>query len=89
MYYVYVIKSDKNNIYIGYATDVNKRLDQHNNEINKSSTLNQRWDLVYYEAYLDKEDALRRERQLKSHGNSKRFLYQRIERSLEKYSEFN
>ena len=83
MYYVYVIQSldeDKKR-YIGYSSDLRKRIDQHNCGMN-TSTAHRQWRLVYYEAYLNEEDAKVRERRLKHDGRARRQLYARIERSL-------
>jgi len=36
------------------------------------------WELIYYEAYKDKEKAIKRERQLKQYGGSWRYLKKRL-----------
>ena len=45
-------------------------------------TKGRKWKLVYYEAYLNKEDAIDRERKLKQRGRGKQILYERISRSI-------
>lgn len=68
MFYVYVLKSEKNdNLYIGYTADLKKRLEAHNQGGVKSTKGLRNWVLVYYEGYRDKMDATRREKQLKQH----------------------
>ena len=81
MYYVYLIQNENGEIYIGFTEDLKQRLSQHNNSDNYS-TRGRNWELAYYEAYCSKEDALERERKLKHHGQSKRWLKKRIQRSL-------
>lgn len=68
MYYVYILVSQKNrDIYIGYSTDLRKRLRDHNSGFVDATKVNRPWDLIYYEAYQAKLDATKRERQLKNH----------------------
>jgi putative endonuclease len=82
VYYVYVLKSGAGEIYYGYTSDLKKRLAQHKRGEN-ISTKGREWTLVYYEAFRSEEDARGRERKLKLHGQAKRWLRERIERSLE------
>ncbi len=82
MYYVYVIRNEENKRYIGYTTNLKERLEAHNKGINRS-TKDRKWELVYYEAYKSKSDAMRRERSLKNSGQGRRFLWERIKESLE------
>ncbi len=68
MYYIYVLKSEKNNdMYIGYSDDVKKRFMAHNDGKVKSTKGYRPWKLVYCEAYYGKKDATKREYQLKKH----------------------
>ena len=82
MYYVYVIKNEENEIYVGRTNDLRARFKAHN-EGRNTSTKGHRWELVYYEAYKAEEDARERETQLKTHGQAKRWLKERIKRSLQ------
>ena len=82
MFYIYVIQSQKNNKwYTGTTNDLRKRLKQHND--GKSTWTKGRgpWDLIYYEACLNKEDAGAREKFLKT-GMGKRYLKNRLKRFL-------
>ena len=81
MYYVYVIKNETGEIYVGYSQDVYARLESHNRGENKS-TRNHKWALAYFEAYRSEADARERERKLKQRGQAKRHLLTRIKRSL-------
>lgn len=85
MYYVYVLKSQKwSKLYIGRTSDLKLRIKQHNSENTKSTRYGMPWKLVYYEAYLDKKDAIERESQLKKYGSAFGFLKRRIKDSLNK-----
>jgi len=68
MYYVYFLKSLKNNkIYVGYTCqDVFKRLKQHDDGTSTWTKQNDPFELIYYEKLFCKEDALIREKFYKS-----------------------
>lgn len=82
MFYVYVLKSIKNgDIYIGYSEDLRERYKNHNQGNVKATKFNCPWKLVFYEAYKDKRDVAKRERQLKGH-KSKIDLKKQLKYSL-------
>jgi putative endonuclease len=68
MYYVYILQSQKklNWLYKGSTSDVKRRLQEHNSGKNFSSAPYAPFRLIYYEAYVLKEDAEARERYLKT-----------------------
>ena len=67
MYYVYVLLSSQDKkFYIGFSEDVKKRLADHNAGRNTSTKPRRPFELIYYEAHLSKEDALRREAYFKT-----------------------
>ena len=68
MFNVYVLYSGKyDRIYIGYTSDLEKRLESHNVRATKGYTIRYRpWKLVYTEEFLTKPEAIKRERELKS-----------------------
>ena len=67
MFYVYVLESLKNkNLYFGYTEDLKKRLKEHNSGRNFSTRPHIPWSIIYYEACLEKDDATRREKYLKT-----------------------
>ena len=68
---------------MGVTSDLIKRLKQHNNQNTKSTRYGIPWKLVYYEAYLVKTDATKREAQLKKYGSAFGFLKKRIKQSLD------
>lgn len=55
-----------NELYTGFTSDLKKRLQEHNQGLNFSTKRYMPWKVVYYEACLDKDDAVRRERYLKT-----------------------
>lgn len=82
MYYTYVLKSVKSGrFYTGATNDLRKRLTLHNDGKSVFTKKDKPYDLVYYEACLNKEDAFAREVYLKS-GNGKRFIRNRLKRFL-------
>lgn len=58
MHHVYILESiDTGKRYIGYTTDVYRRLAEHNAHKNVSTSREREWRLIYYESYLQKLDA--------------------------------
>jgi putative endonuclease len=71
---VYVLQSESDaGFYIGFSTNLRARLRQHQKGESFATARRGPWKLIYYEAYLNREDALGRERYLKS-GSGRRFL---------------
>lgn len=67
MYFVYVLLSKNDNqFYVGFSANVEKRLSEHNAGENQSTVSRRPLILLYYEAHLSKEDALRRENYFKT-----------------------
>lgn len=82
MYYVYVLRSKKNGKwYTGFTADLRKRFIQHNNNESTYTRGRGPFELIYYEAYKNKDDARSRELHLKS-GPGRRYLKERIKRFL-------
>jgi putative endonuclease len=74
MYYVYVMQSKKDKqLYTGFTRDLQNRLQEHNEGRVSSTKERVPFELIYYEAFLDEQDALAREKYLKS-GMGRRFL---------------
>ena len=69
MYTVYVLHSaTSDKIYIGYTTDIENRLLSHNKLATKGWTIKFRpWKLIYSEEFTSKSEAMKREKELKSH----------------------
>lgn len=82
MFVVYILKSKKDNgWYIGYSADLPQRISQHNNGECKSTRARRPLQVIYVEGYLDKRDALGREKFLKS-GAGRRFLLKQMKHYL-------
>ncbi len=67
MYYVYTLKSKKDNkFYIGTSSNLKIRINQHNSGKVESTRYRQPLKLIYYECYLNKKDAGRNEKYYKT-----------------------
>ena len=82
MFYTYLLKSKiDGHWYTGYTSDLRKRLREHNEGKNTSTKYRGPFELLYYEACINEEDAKAREKSLKS-GMGKRYLKNRLKRFL-------
>ena len=82
MFYIYVLLSEKDNrFYTGFTNDLKRRIAEHNTGKVQSTAYRHPLKLVYYESCLNREDALHREKYLKS-TYGKRFLKNRLKRFL-------
>ncbi|HKZ35642.1 MAG TPA: GIY-YIG nuclease family protein, partial [Patescibacteria group bacterium] len=78
MFYTYVLKSLKDGkLYTGYCFDLKKRLAEHNGGKVPATKSRLPLTLVYYEACLNKEKAIKREKYFKT-GFGRGFLKKRI-----------
>jgi putative endonuclease len=79
MFYVYVLHSKRDfGLYIGYSTDLRRRLAEHKDGASQATSYRGPWSLIYYEAYVEEVDAIGRERYLKSGGGRKLLRSRRI-----------
>ena len=84
MYYVYLLESIKyKSWYIGYSTDLRKRFESHNTGRSKATKTKRPWKLIYYEAYIERLDAKKRELYLKS-GAGRIFLKKQLSKYFSK-----
>ena len=83
MHYVYFLRLFNGDIYTGSAEDLKRRVIEHKNGRVKSTKKHLPCVLIGYEAYLDKKDALRRERYLKT-TEGKRFFNQQFKEILKR-----
>ena len=66
MNYTYILRCSDGSLYTGWTTDLNKRLEAHNSGNGAKYTKVRRpVELVYYEEYEDKKDAMKREYAIK------------------------
>ncbi len=84
MFFVYILKSRKDkNLYTGYTPNLRERLKKHNLGLVESTKSRRPWYLVYYEAYASKQNAVKREHNLKLRAKALRQLRMKVQRSLE------
>lgn len=84
MFYVYILQSEKDkSLYIGYSSDLRKRLVAHNKNQVISTKDKTPFKFIYYEAYLERKDATGREKFLKS-GAGWRFIKKQLRHYFEK-----
>jgi len=85
VFYVYVLQSESDEgFYIGFSTDLRRRLKEHQAGKSFATSYRGPWRLIYYEAYLEEADALGREEFLKS-GGGRRFLKSQLKHHLLKH----
>jgi len=84
MYYVYVLKSEKDgNLYIGSTNNLERRIHEHNSGWIRSTKSRVPFKLVYFEAYTAEQDARLRESRLKLRSRAFAQLKRRIKKCLE------
>jgi len=82
MYYTYVLRSKKNRqLYTGYTEDLRKRFNEHNSGKCTYTKGRRPYELIYYEACLNEQDAIKREKYFKT-GIGKHFIKNRLKRFL-------
>lgn len=66
-FYVYVLQSVHHDfIYVGITHDLKRRFHEHNTGLNTSTKPYLPYRLIHYEAYLNEQDANRREKYFKT-----------------------
>ncbi len=65
-FFVYVLRGKNNFIYVGYTTNYKKRLLRHNSGQVQSTKHFIPFELIFLEVYVNKADAKRREKYLKT-----------------------
>ena len=84
-YYIYILYSFKDfHLYIGFTTDLKKRLTQHAKGQSTATKFHTPYKLIHYEYFINKADAKAREEFLKS-GYGRKQLDQILKRTFEKY----
>lgn len=74
-YFVYILRTSSNTLYIGQTNDLQKRLREHKEKISKSAKYLRYYSsfhLVYSESYNTRIEAMRREWQLKKWTKAKK-----------------
>ena len=90
MFYVYILKSQADRkLYIGYTNNLKTRFRKHQDGEVISTKHRRPFDLIFYEAYKNMEDAKRRERYFKtSKGKSslRMMLQNSLKQELERFN---
>ena len=82
-YYVYLLFSIKDHkFYVGFTTDLKKRMDEHTQGYVTSTKNRLPLKLIHYEYFINREDAIARERFLKS-GFGRDQIKQALKRTLD------
>lgn len=67
MYFVYILYSQKiKNLYVGHTSNLERRLQQHNDGLIKTTKNRRPLILIHKASYTTRYDAMRREKYLKS-----------------------
>lgn len=82
MFYTYVLQSEVDNqFYVGYTKNLKLRFERHNKGYVKSTKDRRPFKLIYYESCLNQQDALHREKYLKT-WHAKQFFHKRLKSYL-------
>jgi putative endonuclease len=85
MFYVYLLENQNDKSwYIGFTANLRERITDHlNGKGGRTTRLGKNWKLVYYESYLEKSDALGREKFLKG-GSGRKYLKKQLKNYFKK-----
>lgn len=75
MFYVYILRTSANTLYIGQTNNLEKRLREHQNKSSRSAKYVRYFnfvELVYSEKYVTRREAMQREGQLKRWSRAKK-----------------
>ncbi|MBI2989609.1 MAG: GIY-YIG nuclease family protein [Candidatus Magasanikbacteria bacterium] len=84
MYFVYVLenKVDKS-WYIGFTKNLKRRLFDHlSGNGSRTTSIKPGWKLIYFECYVNKQDALGREKFLKG-GSGRKYIKKQLKNYFE------
>ena len=74
MFFVYIIESQKDfSFYVGQCDDLDRRMSKHNDGLSKYTSGKSPWRLKYFESYISRSEAIKREKQIKNQ-KSKMFI---------------
>jgi len=67
MFYVYILESLKDKkLYVGYTNNLRRRFEEHNSGKIDVTKYRRPFKIIYYEAYLNQQDATSREKYFKT-----------------------
>jgi putative endonuclease len=77
-----VLQSTKDSqFYAGFTKNLKQRFEQHNKGLVESTKQRRPFELIYYEACINQQDAIRREKYLKTY-HGKMFIKRRLKSYL-------
>ncbi|MBW6457840.1 MAG: GIY-YIG nuclease family protein [FCB group bacterium] len=72
MYFTYILYSKTSDrYYVGYTSDLSKRLEKHNDGNSRSTKSGIPWEIIYHEEFELKTEAQARERAIKKRKSRK------------------
>lgn len=74
-YYVYILRTSSNTLYIGQTNNLEKRLSEHQSKKGRGAKYTRSFkslELIYKEEYQTRSEAMKREAQLKSWTKKKK-----------------
>ncbi len=78
MYYFYVLRFRKNaKLYYGFSSNLKNRIRDHKSGKSDFTSRNGKFDLIFYEAYINEKDARRAERYFKT-GHGREVLTEKL-----------
>ena len=80
LYFVYVLQNSEGRLYVGFTTDLERRVRQHQEDKGGWTSGRGPWELVHHESFSDRVEAMRRERNLKR-GKTNQELRRRFDRT--------
>ena len=73
MYFIYIIENTEGKHYVGYTSNLVRRIKDHNSTKGRWTKKKGPWRLVYQEACSTKEEAYSREKQIKRYKGGRAF----------------
>jgi putative endonuclease len=87
MFYLYLLHNldskSSRRFYVGITKNLDRRVLEHNLGTSNYTSKFGPWKLVYYEAYLNQQDAIDREYKLKHHGKGLSEIKKRLKASID------
>jgi len=76
-YYVYILetigKNNKKRFYTGYTNNLKRRIEEHKNGRGAKFCNGKKIELKYFETYLERKEAMRRELEIKTFSRKEKF----------------
>jgi putative endonuclease len=79
MFYTYIIQSEQDeSFYVGYTSDLDRRLKDHNEGLSQFTKRKRPWKLFYQESFNTKSEAIKREKFFKRQKNRSFYISLKI-----------